>query len=115
MAWNYDTLKLNTEFRRIYARGKSYVSQGLVMYVMKRRGNNLRVGITAGKKVGGAVSRNRARRVIRSAFSQFAPRVQRGYDIVFVARARTVEQKSTEVAVAMEKHLIAAGILSEKE
>lgn len=108
----YDTLKLNLEFRRAYGRGKSFVHPLLVTYVLKRRGNELRIGITAGKKVGGAVQRNRARRVINAAFSQVSPQVAKGHDIVFVARARTPAAKSTEVACVMKRQLEAAGVLN---
>ena len=55
----------NNDFRRLYARGKSYVTPVVVIYVMKNRTKNLRVGITTSKKIGNAVLRNRSRRVIR--------------------------------------------------
>ena len=46
----------------MYARGKSYVNQALVLYVLKTRSKRTRVGLTATKKIGHAVQRNRARR-----------------------------------------------------
>ena len=64
----YVTLKDNRDFSRLYKRGKSFVSPVLVTYVMKNKNNNLRFGITTGKKVGKAVKRSRARRVIRAAY-----------------------------------------------
>lgn len=51
----------NKEFSRIYARGKSYVHPNLVLYVAKNRLGYTRIGLTATKKVGHAVQRNRAR------------------------------------------------------
>ena len=101
----------NRDFRRIYARGKSYVSPVVVTYVLKNRTRSLRVGITTSKKTGNAVKRSRSRRVIREAFRTMAPRVKPGFDLVFVARARTPQVKSTDVARAMEKQLREAGIL----
>ena len=77
----------NNDFRRIYARGKSYVSPLVVVYALKNRTKNVRVGITTSKKVGNAVQRNRSRRVIREAFRALAPRVRPGFDLVLVARA----------------------------
>ena len=111
MAQMYDTLKLNMEFRRVYGRGKSFVAPTLVTYALKRKGNGVRVGITAAKKVGCAVKRNRARRVIRAAFLQLAPKIQPGWDIVFVARTRTPETKSTALAETMKSQLENAGVL----
>ena len=100
----------NHEFRRAYARGKSYVSPVVVAYVLKNRSRTLRVGITTSKKIGGAVERNRARRVIREAFREIAPKVRPGYDIVFVARGRTPFVKSTQVREQMLRQMRDAGI-----
>ena len=58
----YRPIRRNSEFGRVYARGKSYVNPALVLYVLKTRGRNTRVGLTATKKIGHAVQRNRARR-----------------------------------------------------
>ena len=60
----YRTLTKNKEFSRIYARGKSYVHPNLVLYVAKNRLGYTRIGLTATKKVGHAVQRNRARRIM---------------------------------------------------
>ncbi len=97
----YDTLKLNKEFRRLYGRGKSAVSPSLVMYIRPRKGDICRIGITTGKKVGNAVKRNRARRVIRAAFRSLLPVLPGAYDIVFVARGKTPFVKSTQVEADM--------------
>lgn len=101
----------NHEFRRAYARGKNYVSPVVVAYVVKNRCRTLRVGITTSKKIGNAVRRSRARRVIREAFREISPKVRTGYDIVFVARGRTPFVKSTEVRQHMLQQLKAAGLL----
>ena len=85
----YVTIKENREFTRAYKRGKSFVSPALVTYVYKNRSNNLRYGITTGKKIGNAVKRTRARRVIRAAYYQLYSEIMPGYDIVFVARGKT--------------------------
>ncbi len=107
------TLKENRDFRRAYSRGRSYVSPDLVTYIVKNNTNNLRIGITTGKKVGKAVERNRSRRIIRAAFSQLKDFLRPGYDIVFVARGKTPFRKSTHILVSMKKHFQDAGILEE--
>lgn len=103
----------NNDFRRLYARGKSYVTPLVVVYVMKNRTKNVRMGITTSKKIGNAVLRNRSRRVIREAFRGLAGRVRPGFDLVFVARGKTPYVKSTDVALQMVRQLSAAGILRE--
>ena len=104
----------NNDFRRIYARGKSYVSPLVVVYVVKNRRKEARVGITTSKKVGNAVQRNRSRRVIREAFRALAPRVRPGFDLVLVARGKTPYVKSTDVRRQLERQLQAAGLLREE-
>ena len=107
-------LKENKEFRRAYGRGKSVAGPLLVTYVCKSRLPVCRYGITASKKIGKAVQRNRARRVIREAFRIFYDRMPPHCDIVFVARGKTVYAKSTEIAAVMEKQLTSLGLLCRK-
>lgn len=107
------TICRNNDFRRIYARGKSYVTPLLVVYVLKNRTKNVRVGITTSKKIGNAVQRNRSRRVIREAFRLLAPWVRPGFDLVLVARGKTPFVKSTDVGRHLQRQLKAAGLLRE--
>ena len=51
----YRPIRRNSEFGRVYARGKSYVNPALVLYVLKTRGKKTRVGLTATKKIGHAL------------------------------------------------------------
>ena len=104
-------LNQNCDFRRIYARGKSFPDKALVTYVLKNNLEVTRCGITAGKKIGNAVERNRSRRVIRAAFSDLKGQVESGYDIIFVARGRTKFLKSYIVKKAMLRHLRDAGVI----
>lgn len=69
------------------------------------------MGITSSKKIGGAVQRNRARRVIRAAYSQLEGRVCGNFDIVFVARTKTTEVKTQAVLADMEKQLAELGVI----
>lgn len=104
-------LKENKDFRRLYYRGKSRSASCVVCYAMKSRLDYTRIGITSSKKIGNAVKRNRARRVIRAAFSQLEPRLSGSWDIVFVARSKTAEVKMQEVMAQMEVQLNALGVI----
>ncbi len=106
----YATLNKNRDFARVYRRGKSYVHPFLVLYVAKNRLGVTRVGLTATKKVGGAVQRNRARRVLRAALCAHLPREAGGYDVVLVARGRTPALKSGQVSAALAQLLARAGL-----
>lgn len=70
----------------------------VVVYAQKSRDGVSRIGITTSKKIGNAVVRNRARRVIRSGYSQIESSVPKGWSFVFVARSKTAGAKSYEVA-----------------
>ena len=63
-------------------------------YASKSGVKGTRIGITASKKIGCAVERNRAKRVIRAAFSQLEGRINGSYDFVFVARTKTSNAES---------------------
>ena len=105
-------LKENYSFRRAYKKGKSYVSPYFVIYAVKNR-RGIRLGITVSKKLGCAVKRNRAKRVITAAFRDCLPNIPSGYDFVIVARTRILDIKSTAAAASMRALLRSAGIWSE--
>ncbi len=108
----YITVKEHREFSRAYRRGTSCVSPVLVTYALKIKGNSLRYGITTGKKVGNAVKRSRARRVIRASYFQLFDQIKPGYVLIFVARGKTPHVKSQVVQKAMRQHLLTLGALS---
>ena len=108
----WTTLCENKEFRTLYYRGKSAVHAGVVTYVRRNRFGYPRIGISTVKKVGCAVLRSRARRVIREGFRPLLSRVG-GYDIVFVARTRLTTMKSTQLAPVIESHLRQMGVLTD--
>ncbi len=105
-------LRQNTQFRTLYYRGASRVDPLLIVFARKNRLPYTRTGITTGKKVGKAVARSRCRRVIRAAYRSLAPNVKEGYDLVFVARAKTATVKSQAVAASMEKLLGELGVIN---
>ena len=99
------TLKLNKEFRRAYFQGKYKAHPLLVTYRVKNRAGVPRYGITTSKKIGCAVKRNRARRVIRQAYAALLREgvFPGGFDYVFVARPKTPAVKMDEVKEVMQK------------
>ena len=67
-----ESLCENRDFKRLYARGRSFVTPLCVVYVMKNRLGVNRVGITTSKKIGCAVKRNRARRLLSEGYRLIA-------------------------------------------
>ena len=105
------TVKSRRQFRRIYNRGKSFVSPELVTYVLKNRTGDKKYGITTAKKIGNAVKRNRARRIIRASYYNLYDSIKPGYDFIFVARTKTTYLKSTDIEPVMREHLKEAGLV----
>ena len=99
------SIRLNHEFKRVYGRGRSMVHPLLVTYCLKNRRGVTRVGITTGKKIGCAVRRNRARRLIREALRTQNTPLPPGYDLIFVARVKTTKSTMPQVAAVMKEQL----------
>lgn len=70
-----------------------------------------RAAWVAGRKVGGAVARNRARRLLREAWWQLAPRLREGHDLVLVARPPLAGTKAPDVIREVEGLLRRAGVM----
>ena len=83
-------LKLNHIFRRLYST-TGHANSCLVLYARKNRSATNRVGVTVSKKLGGAVVRNRVRRRLREVYRLNETKFTPGWDIVVVARSRSVE------------------------
>ena len=106
------SLNKNKSFRYVYNKGTCAVAPLLVTYVLKNRCNINRVGITASKKIGNAVERNRARRIIKAAYRNIDSNIKTGYDIIFVARGKTVKSNSNKIYFIMRQHLDQLGCLT---
>lgn len=101
----------NNRFLWLYRKGKSRVSPFIVIYAAKNRTKTVRIGITAGKKLGSAVVRNRSKRVIREAVYPLYGRLLPSYDYIFVARSKTARMKSHELNRVIEKMLSEGGLI----
>jgi len=113
----YTTLKLNKEFKRAYFQGKYKAHPLLVTYFIKNRNRQTRIGITTSKKIGCAVERNRARRIIKQAFIEIKKEsnekkdkleemvFSKSYDFVFVARGETPKSTTLKVKSVMKKQI----------
>jgi len=84
-------IKKNKEFQEIFKTGKSIANRELVIYYRKKTDQkHFRVGISVGKKIGNAVTRNRIKRYIRECFVQLKHHLKAEYDIIIIARNRSV-------------------------
>ena len=107
------TLKKNSDFRRLYPKGKSAVNPYMVLYC---RRNNLgvnRLGYTVSTKLGHAVVRNRVRRRLREIYRLNSPALKNGFDIVVVARSRCVDARYAKMNAAFLNACGSLGLLRE--
>jgi len=104
-------LTRSTEFKRVRSMGKSYAHPLVVLVVTPCGENVVRVGVTAGRNIGGAGERNRAKRLLREAFRALLPQIATGWDMIAIARAGLPEKSLADVsrvlaALLRRAHLI---------
>ena len=104
----------NSDFKRLYYRGKSCVKKRLVLYYKKNRFTFNRLGITVSPKVGNAVIRNRIKRLIKENYRLTENLVQ-GYDIVIVARKCSCNSDFYEIGKDLESAIYESGLLKRNE
>jgi ribonuclease P protein component len=103
-------LQRTRDVRRVYDEGQSWVHPFLVLVARPNGFALSRVGVMASRKVGGAVARNRAKRLLREAARHLYFQFQRGWDVMLVARAGILEAKEPQVEAALASLLERAGL-----
>ena len=109
-------LKKNYDFRRAYRKGRSAAEPCLVVYARRNNtGRENRVGYTVSNKLGCAVVRNRVRRRLREIYRLNEQRFRSGYDIVVVARGRSVPADYQRLEREFMRACAGLGLLKEAQ
>ena len=99
-------LSRSGDFDRVYRDGRSHANRYLVVYSFPRAGDDEpRLGISVGRKVGGAVARNQVKRMLRDAFWACADDLPDGHDFVIVARPDIAGVADERGAAGVEEEL----------
>jgi ribonuclease P protein component len=113
-------LSRSGEFDRVYRDGSSHATRYLVLYSFPRRNEeqeDVRLGVSASRKVGGAVDRNRVKRALREAFWSLSERLPKRHDFVLVARpeiAGLIEREGAAGVRATIEEALAGSVARER-
>jgi ribonuclease P protein component len=105
-----ERVRKRREFVAIQGHGKKLHTDSFLVFVRARAGDErpARLGITVSKKIGGAVERNRVKRLVREAFRRHKAFFPHGLDVVFVAKRAAVDvglqQVTREIDRLCRKH-----------
>ena len=120
-------VKENHLYQKAYSKGKKAVGRYTVVYVMKdykaelfMKANPMkqylnRVGLTVTKKIGGAVVRNRVKRILREGYRLCEKEIglKHGRIVIIVARDAAKEVKSSVIYGELKRHFSALGMLAD--
>jgi ribonuclease P protein component len=106
-------LRRRSDFGRVYAKGRSYATDLVVLYVVPGRGPTTRVGFSVSTKVGKSVVRNRTRRRLREGVRLLLSNTNGRYDLVVVAKRRSAEASLVDLRAALDELFRRSGVTHE--
>jgi ribonuclease P protein component len=109
----HQRLTRSSQFREAYDAGEKQVGRLMVVYLHRGDGASLRLGVVASRKVGNAVCRARARRLMREAYRRNRQFLQGDVDVVLVARPHLLSAEWSAVVEELRALLKRAGLLHE--
>lgn len=99
-------LRSREDFARLGARGRTHGDRLMAVHFIANDLDHDRYGISTGRRLGGAVERNRVRRRVREILRASPNRSGQGWDILVVARPASVEASFDELSAALERLLV---------
>jgi len=105
-------LTRSEDFKRVRRSGKSYAHPLVVLIVQSNNQPRVKIGVAAGRTVGTAVYRNRAKRLLREAMRTLIPNIASGLDLILIARPGLVSATLEDTHRALFNLLQRAQILT---
>lgn len=99
-----------SDFERVRRLGLSYAHPFVVLITLANGLQKARIGVAAGRSVGKAVERNRAKRILRATITPLLDKIDGGHDILLLAREGIRGQSSPSVQLALAHLLQRAGL-----
>jgi ribonuclease P protein component len=106
-------LTQSTDFKRVRRFGKSYAHPLVVLVVLVGADEQKHIGVMAGRSVGNAVQRNRAKRMLREAVRTILPRLKLGWNVVLIARNPILNAKLSEIEDCLIQLFSKANLISD--
>lgn len=108
-------LHSSQEIRAVRTEGNSFSNRYLVLVVKPNLLNQVRYAVIASKSVGGAVERNRCKRRIRSRMAKFGAKINKGNDLLIIARSALLTVSPVALDQAFEQILVKANLLEKND
>ncbi len=103
---NTISLNKNEQFLKVYRKGKRSYHKYFILHCLPNGLELNRLGIKAGKKLAGAVKRNRVRRLLKESYRLLEPELKTGYDLIFVAKDECLLADSLEETMRAMRYLL---------
>jgi len=104
-------LRGSSDFKRVRRTGRSYAHPLVVLVTSPNGLAFTRMGVAAGKTVGNAIERNRAKRRMREALRAILPAISLGWDLIWIARPPLVQAEWADVQQAFNLLLRRSGLV----
>ncbi len=101
------TISLNNNelFLQVYKKGKRSYHNNFTLYYLPNAMSQNRLGVKTGKKLAGAVWRNRVRRLVKESYRLLESDIKTGYDLVFAAKEGSLKANSLDETMKAMRHL----------